>query len=1031
MPGPRLAGQFVLCALLTIAARADEPKPEFDPAHAEKMKEGLELFKAEVKPVFVKHCVACHGGEEVQSQLDLATRKGLLRGGAHGAAIKSGKASESRLVALISHNEKPFMPEGEDKLPQPAIDAISRWIDLGAPYDQPLVENPRDPDAWVERKISADDRKHWAFQPLRSPPTPAVKNEAWAKSAIDRFVLAKLEEKGLTPNGPADKRKLIRRAYFDLIGLPPPAAAVEKFVKDPSPTAYEALIDELLQSPHYGERWGRHWLDAARFAESHGFEQDYDRPHAYHYRDFVIEALNRDLPYDQFVRWQLAGDEFAPDDPLAWKATGFLGAGVFPTQITANEVERTRYDALDDMTATTGAALLGLSIGCARCHDHKFDPIPAADYYRMIATFTTTVRGNMEFEVDKEAFKADKEKFDREHLPFAEAVKKFEAEQLPGRFAAWETTAPAANAKQGKWTVAKILDAKSKGGATLTPQDDGSLLASGKSPDHEQFTFVIEAPAGTHTGVRLEALAHSSFVKGGPGRAGNGNFALSDFRATVRRGEADEPLKLQNAQATFEQTPQNLYVKFAIDEDKQTAWAVDPQFGKDHAATFEFTEPLKLDAAARLTFTLEFNNNTKHSIGRPRLSLTSAPTPLPVEVGGLSADVAAALAAPAEKRTAAQTKTALAWYAPQDEEWKKLKQTEQEHLKSQPQPKKVTMMVCSEGITPIRHHTQGGDFLKETHFLKRGDSDQKQGTATAGFLQVLSSADESRWKESPPTGSKTSYRRRALANWITDTEHGAGALLARVIVNRLWHLHFGRGIVSTPSDFGKQGTPPTNPELLDRLASDFIASGWRLKALHKQLMTSAAYTQSAEFDAADAKADPQNDYLWRFSPRRLEAEIIRDSILAVSGRLDRTHFGAGTLDENHRRRSIYFMVKRSKLITMMQIFDQPEPLVSVGSRPTTTVAPQALHFMNNPQVRESTLSFAKSLEDKTPADATRQGYLSAVGREPDAEETSAATAFLAAQEKSYAAAGRANAKQLALADFCQVLFELNEFVYVE
>ncbi|MCA9204793.1 MAG: DUF1549 domain-containing protein, partial [Planctomycetales bacterium] len=274
--------------------QADDSPVEFDPAHAEKMEAGLKLFQQQVRGIFNEHCIDCHGGDEVESNFDLATRKGLMRGGAHGAAVVAGKPKESRLIALISHTENPRMPEGGEKLPAAAIDAVTEWIRLGAPYDRPLVENPRDPDSWVDRQISDKDRTHWAFQPLAPVQPPDLASDSWTRTDVDAFVLAKLQEQKIQPNPLADRRRLIRRAYFDLIGLPPPADEVERFVADKDPQAYEKLIDRLLQSPHYGERWGRHWLDTARFAESHGFEQDYDRPHAYHFRDFVIEAFNQD-----------------------------------------------------------------------------------------------------------------------------------------------------------------------------------------------------------------------------------------------------------------------------------------------------------------------------------------------------------------------------------------------------------------------------------------------------------------------------------------------------------------------------------------------------------------------------------------------------------------------------------------------------------------------------------------------------------------------------------------------------------------
>lgn len=1025
---------FLLCSS---AVAADKPvEPEFDPAHAEKMQEGLTLFKQAVRPVLVKHCIDCHGGDEVQSGFDLATRKGLLRGGSKGAAVTIGKALDSNLIRFISRREKPFMPEGGDKLPEAEIDAIAKWIDLGAPYDKPLVENPRDPDSWTTTVIADKAREFWSFQPLKRLEPPAVKNAAWVRNPIDRFVLGKAEEKGLSPNLPASKRILLRRAYFDLIGLPPTPAEVEAFLKDDSPNAFEKVIDQLLDSPHYGERWGRHWLDAARFAESHGFEQDYDRPFAFHFRDFVIKALNQDMPYDQFVRWQLAGDEFAPQEPLAQMATGFLGAGVFPTQITANEVEKSRYDALDDMAATTGSALLGLSIGCARCHDHKFDPIPAADYYRFIATFATTVRSNVDINLKPAEYAAAKKMFDAEHAPFVAAREKFEKEQLPPRFEQWELTSAKDAIGTAKWQILSIKQAKSKGKATLTQQSDGSVLAGGTNPDFDTYTIDVELPAGTYHGLRVEGLADPSLKKNGPGRADNGNFALTDLKVVLKpAGGKDQPLTLKNAQATFEQKP-SLLVAYTIDGDKKSAWAVDPQFGKDHAAVYELSEPLTIEKTATLVFTLDFANNNKHSLGRPRFSATSLPVPLAVEIGGMPAGIAAALSSPTKDRSADQQQRLLAWYRTQDAEWVKLNQAEQEHAKKTPQPDMTKVMVCSEGVTPIRHHTQGADFFAETYFLKRGDNEQKMGAATPGFLQVLTTAPdrEKHWQKPPPAGATTSHRRSALAGWITDTEQGAGRLLARVMANRLWHHHFGRGIVATPNDFGVQGQRPTHPELLDWLASELIAREWKLKSMHKLIMTSAAYQQASTFDAADAKVDPENQFLWRFSPHRLEAELVRDNLLAVSGKLDRTQFGPGTLDESHLRRSIYFMIKRSKLVPMMQLFDQPEPLVSVGGRPSTTIAPQALMFINNPQVRSYAHAFAKQLsdlKDKTPAATIRHAYLQAIGREPDADELSTATAFLAEQAKSYQADGKANATELALADFCQVLFGLNEFVYVE
>ncbi|MCS7045591.1 MAG: DUF1553 domain-containing protein, partial [Gemmataceae bacterium] len=358
----------------------------------------------------------------------------------------------------------------------------------------------------------------------------------------------------------------------------------------------------------------------------------------------------------------------------------------------------------------------------------------------------------------------------------------------------------------------------------------------------------------------------------------------------------------------------------------------------------------------------------------------------------------------------------------------KLDQAVKEHAKKAPTPPKV--LIATEGLPPVRLHSQGEDFLPETHFLRRGDPANKEGVATQSFLQVLMPGPEAqhRWQTPPPPGWRTSYRRRALAEWLTDVDHGAGALLARVIVNRLWQHHFGRGLVATPSDFGTRGEKPTHPELLDWLARQLVENGWRLKHLHRLMMTSAAYQQSSAYDETKAKIDRDNKLVWRHPTRRLEAEIIRDSILAVSGQLDRTMFGPGTLDEASKRRSIYFTVKRSKLVPMMIIFDAPEALTGIAERPTTTIAPQALHLLNNPRVREAAHGLAARLGQAPLPDAVQAAYRITLARPASADELADALAFIHQQTESYAAGDR---RARALADFCQVLLCLNEFVYVE
>jgi mono/diheme cytochrome c family protein len=754
----------ILLVLLSSAGLTVAAEPPVAPDHAARMLRGQELFTRHVRPVLTQRCVKCHGGDKTKGEFDLTTREGLLRGGTQGTAVVPGKTKSSLLYKLITHQAEPHMPDRAPQLPAEQIARIAEWIDLGAPYDRPLLDKPEKP-ARKPLVVTDADRQFWSFRPLTHPAIPAVKNPGWCRTPIDHFILAQLEEKPIAPNPPVDRRKLLRRAYFDVLGLPPEPEEVDAFVRDPSPEAYASRIDRLLDNPHFGERWARHWLDLARFAESHGFEHDSDRPNAYTYRDFVIKALNRDLPFNTFVKWQIAGDELEPDNPLALMATGFLAAGVHSTQITKNQVEKERYDELDDMGRTLGTAMLGLTVGCARCHDHKYDPIPTRDYYRLIAAFTTTVRSDLDVNLD-----------------------------------------PGANR---------------------------------------------------------------------PGQAG-----------------------------------------------------------------------------------------------------------------------------------------------------------------PKPAPKTVKALVCSEGVPPLRLHSQGEDFFQQAYFLKRGDPNQKDGVAPAGFLQVLmrTPEQEKHWSMAPPKGWRTSYRRHALAEWVTDVDAGAGNLLARVIVNRLWQHYQGRGIVGTPSDFGFQGERPTHPELLDWLAGELIRNGWRLKPIHKLILTSAVYRQRADYDEQKGKCDRDNRLCWRRSPKRLEAEIIRDALLAVSGQLDYRMFGPGTLDENQKRRSIYFFVKRSKLIPMMVLFDAPDALQGIERRPTTTIAPQALLLMNNPAVRGYAESFARraDLPAGAPlADVVRRAYEIALARPPSTEEQVEAVQFIEEQMAEYQADGKGDARQRALADFCQVVMGLNEFIYID
>lgn len=996
--------------------------------HAERMERGLKSFQARIAPLLKENCVGCHGGEKTKGGFDLSNRELLLKGGDLGAVVVPFDAAASKLLKLVRHEEEPHMPEKKPQLPAEAVEAIAQWIEDGAPYEGALVpgkEGTRPPGT-----VTDEDRGWWAFRPLEAMSPPAMTTASADRSDVDVFLLAKAAGKGVSFSPTADRRTLARRAFQDLVGLPPSPEELEAFIKDEAPGAWDRLVDRLLDSPHHGERWGRHWLDVARFAESSGFEHDYDRPGAYHYRDFVIRALNADLPFNRFVQWQLAGDEYEPENPLALAATGFLGAGVFPTQITANEVERTRYDALDDMLSTTGSAFMGLTIGCARCHDHKYDPIPVEDYYRMLSTFTTTVRSVLDLDMEPEKTLAATASWEAEGLGLREELARLEAELRP----AFERglAEGAIKARGQGWTLLPPTNIVSKAGASFRVLEDGSALAEGANGSHEEYVARAGLPPGAATGLRLEALADPSMPRGGPGRADNGNFALSRIRVYHRTvGGEEREIQLTAPQADFEQNKEGLSIASSLDENPSTGWAVDPQFGKHHRALFVFAEPLAADAGGELVVKLTFEVNTRHNIGRPRLAVTGDPKPS-LEGETTPAGVSAALAALEKGGVGALDDGAreglFDWWKQARPEWREASAKVAGHLAKKPDGR-TKVLVCVEGYPALRHHTQGADFFEETHLLRRGSTDLKAGVAKPGFLQVLLKTETEQWGWKPPEGARFSGRRRTLATWLTDPVEGAGALVARVAANRIWQHHFGRGIVETPNDFGKTGAPPSHPELLEWLAGELVRSGWSLKHLHRVVMRSAAYQQGTGPNTRSMELDPDNHLFMRRDSRRLEGEVIRDSMLAVSGMLDRTQHGPGTKDERSRRRSIYFTVKRSQLVGSMVAFDMPEPLVSQGARPTTTVAPQALLLMNGPQVREWSAAFAVRMLEGGWENAAKRGFLLALGRAPSAAESSRVGEFLEAQRAAYQAEGPGDAERAALADLGQVLFGMNEFAY--
>jgi len=785
-----------------------------------------------------QHCVPCHGGEKTKAGFDLTTHAALLRGGESGAAVVLGRPEVSLFHRMITHEEEPGMPHKKDKLAEAEIAIIAAWIRDGAIYTRELRQAEIAAGGGSPTRaafaLTEADRAHWAFQPVVRPKLPVVKQAAWPKSPLDTFILAGLEAKGRGPAVPANREVLIRRVTLDLVGLPPTLAEIDAFVRDASPRAYETLVDRLLASPHYGERWGRHWLDLARFAESDGFEHDAARPNAWRYRDYVVRAFNADKPYDRFIREQLAGDELFPGDPDAQIATAFNLLG--PDMVdSADQVQR-RRNTLNDMTDTTALALLGLTVGCARCHDHKFEPIAQRDYYRLQAFFTAA-------------------KF-RHDLPVPTAAESRAHEM-----------AMAAYSEQTKAVQTQI--------------------------------FALEEPP-------RKTLFERKLAKLSP--------------------EAQAAHGVPKEQRTTEQENQVLE-----------------------------TAHLVAVAAKEIGAAMKKPDRDRHAVLLAELKPFPKPRPLP-------ATLALQNGAPAK-----------------------------------------------------------------THVLHRGDYNQPGDEVRAGFPQVLSGVGAA---ASEPAENV----RAPLAHWVASEAH---PLTARVMVNRIWQHHFGRGLVGTPSDFGTHGQKPTHPALLDWLAAEFTGRGWSVKAMHRLMLLSATYQQASTVAAAEVVRDPENRLYGRMNRLRIEGEVIRDSLLAISGELNLKVGGPGvfppipkelfegakgwiasTDPRDHTRRSLYIFARRNLRFPFLEVFDAPDNNLSCSARERSTTAPQSLTLLNAEEVLAAAARTAERLTEAadSPEGRVTLAYRLIIGRPPTAVERRLSVEFLARSP---------------LSELCRGLFNLNAFVYVD
>lgn len=1032
--------RLFLCVTATVVLL-----PQLASAQSASNPDGLKFFEEKIRPILVQHCYSCHSEEardkkKLKAELFLDSAEGLLTGGESGPAIVKGTAAKSLLIEALKYEDLQMPPSG--KLPDDVIADFVKWIDGGA-IDPRRGKAP----ANVKREINiAEGKQWWSFQPLKVVVPPEVNHETVIKSPIDRFIVAKQIEHGLTPNRPASKEKLIRRAYFDLIGLPPTPEQVHAFLNDESPSAFERVIDELLANPQYGERWARHWLDVARYAESGGYEFDGFRPGAYHYRDWVIRAFNSDLPYNRFLQMQLAGDKLQPDDYHGASAAGFLVAGPYPGQITAKTVERIRYDQLDDMLMTIGGSMLGLTLGCARCHDHKYDPLPQQDYYALAASFATTVHGSKPFDPDPAATQRALDKHRRDHEPLVDALRQFTNEQLPVRFDAWRKAELPKQPDSPRWQIFDpvSVDAERSWLKALPNgviAHDGDIAAGSSVPQRgrrraaasaEEFRITVHTSQQNITAVRLDAFTDKSLPQRGPGLNADGSFQLGELKITARpldeqSKETSVTLKLKPVFAAFEDKDQPL--QNAVDGKPATAWIVKTTAKKDNAAVFEIEGGLPgFAAGTALQFEFTFRDL---GIGRLRLAMSTEPNPAtwagdvtPQHLG----EIRALLAAHKNQLPESQRESLSRWFRAFDAETARVWNAVRDHADKEPRPP----------FTEVYTTIAGG---QDVFFLKRGEVDEKQGKADAGYLQVLLRTDGPKplgesvaSVAANPATTKTAPidPRVSLANWISDIDRGAGSLAARVIVNRVWQHHFGEGLVTTPNDFGVQGDRPTHPELLEWLAADLVSGGWRLKSLHKQIMLSAAYQQAHEVSPENQKRDPENRFLWHHRPQRLDAESIRDALLAAGGTLDANMYGSSVLD-NSTRRSIYLRVKRSELIPLMTMFDAPEPTQSVGERISTTVPTQALTLMNSPFVRQQAEKLAQRLRssnDMTLTASVDRAYEIVFSRKPTESERTRMVAFIEQQKSAVEGDAAANADR-ALAEFCHVLLCLNEFIYID
>jgi hypothetical protein len=971
-------------------------------------------FARDIRPILSGACFQCHGPDDAHREADLRldTREGLFADREGAKPFVPGDLTASAAFARITAEdpaERMPPPDSGKSLSPAQIEKLRQWVSQGAPYSE-----------------------HWAFVPPERPPLPAVQNSAAVRNLIDMFIVARLEQAGLQPSREADRVTLLRRLSLDLIGLPPTIAEVDAFVADTSPAAYEKQVDRLLASPHYGERWGRHWLDAARYADSDGYEKDKPR-FVWFYRDWVVQAFNRDLPYDQFVIEQIAGDLLPGATQDQHVATGFLRNSMINEE-GGIDPEQFRMEAMFDRLDCIGKGVLGLTIQCSQCHTHKFDPITQHDYYRMFACLNNCHEANI---VVYTAAEQARRRELLDSIASIEARLKSELPNWPQRMAAWEASV---KENQPTWEVVKPeIEEISAGGQKYQLLEDGSLLACGYAPTKHRAQFTIQTKLEGITAFRLELLNDPNLPLGGPGRSVQGTCALSEFEvdaapadgsagatrvklaaATADVGAAESPLLPYYSDRSDKRRVIGP-IEMAVDGDANTAWGVDigpVRRNLPRKAVFRAEAPVGFAGGTVLTFYLNQNHggwnsddNQNHNLGRFRLSITTAAD---VAADPLPLAVREALGVPAAERSAEQLSAMFSYWRTTVPEWSAAN-AEIEAL-WRDHPEGATQLALVERSAP-----------RETHLLERGNFLKPADVVSPGVPGFLNE-----WPADAP------QPRLAFARWLVDRR---APTTARALVNRVWQAYFGTGLVATSEDLGSQCEPPSHPELLDWLAVEFMEAGWSIKHLHRLIATSATYRQSSQVTPELLARDPFNRLLSRGPRQRVEGEVVRDVALFASGLLNPAiggpsvhppapaflfeppaSYGPKVWNEDkgpdRYRRSLYTFQFRSIPYPMLQTFDAPNGDSACVRRVKSNTPLQALTTLNEPLFVECARALALHTLTQigsTDDERLRYAFRRCVARPPTADEVKLLTDLLGKQTARFAAEG-ANPWLLAAAD---------------